>query len=883
MARAPTYESRVAAPGAPALAIRPVALPNLPTSGIGAAIAGAGGAAIEFAATLDQAQRATRRARATSSYLESLQALEDRYARDPDYQTAAARFDAEANELTGRMIAEANLAEPDAAELQLSFDRMRISSRGGVKAKALAREASDNVAALDGMELSLSRLTAASGSATERAAYQNEFRASVDTAIANGWITAEAGENYLQRFLGNVDEADVLRMIRENPRAAATVLADPAAFGALGPVQRERYRNNAESEADQAAIDSLAMMAETRPEAAAVTLNRVLDAATAEAIFDRAVIPTESGGRADAVSNKNAIGVSQVLLGTAREMAPSVGRADLLDLSDADLKKTLIADPSLNRALGLAYWKKQLRDFDGNIALAAAAYNAGPGKAREWQAKAREKFGENFSASELVTVVSYGETRDYIDKIFAAAGGKLEGAGLSPRGYARAWSAVSTALAASERSRVAAIRDMASAMRDAEDPLDLIKGGYKVDTGQLADYLATQRQAAATGDDGAAKELRRAETMMAVKPLIDAFYQQSAAETETMLAALETALVENPSPALLQRVEVLREVADEIARTRNDNPIALVERAIPSSAVAVDPSAPIDRNFEAALGARGRQAEIAAERFGGRALPFKPAEAAALAERWSAAGEGDRFQILSAMAQNLPERVRREAIGQMKLDGGAKLAATFAATRPDIARRILRGKALLQVEGVQKAAADLSPALARTIDGDLYPDPAALADVVDAALAVYVADRGGAGAMFDATDTAALKAAIEDVAGEFTTRGGMRVAAPPGMSASDFDRAIDDIGERLSAAGGARDRAGDVIGADDIAWSGVFRQLAPGSTRYVVGFRDPASSDGFAPLFTQRADKRGMTGPLVIDFAPPKPSASWRDDGRLAP
>jgi soluble lytic murein transglycosylase-like protein len=862
-----TYTSRIAPPSAPNISIRPQPLPNLPTLGIGAGLQQVAAAGLDFASQLVASQIQTRKAKATTAYLDQLQGLEDRYAEDPDYQTAPQRFEQEAEQLTGTLLADAQLPEPDRAELETSFTRLRLSSRGGVKAKALAREASANVAALDGMELSLSRSAASSGSQTERAAYYVEFGQAVDRAIASGWITAEGGENYLNRFRGAVDETDVLRMLREDPAGASAALADPQAFAGLDPVARERYRLNAQNEADQAAIDNLALMAETRPEAAAVTLNRAIDGATAEAIFVKGLLPTEGGVRngQGLVSSKNAIGVSQMLIGTAREMAGAIGRADLLDLSDADLKETLKTDHDVNYQLGLAYWRKQLTDFDGNVALAAAAYNAGPGKAREWQRKAIEKFGEGFSASELTSVVSYAETRNYIQDVFARAGGKLAGAGLSAHGYARAWGAVSSALSAAESARVAAIRDMASAIRGSgahDDPLDLIKDGYRGDPNALAGYIAAQRQAAATGDDAAAREVRRADTMLSVKPMIDAFYAQPAAETEAMLSAAEAELARSPTPSLRERVEVLREVAAAIATTRNDNPIALVERAQPSSAVAIDPAGPIDRTFIATLAQRGRQTEIAVNQFGGRALPFKPVEAEGLIQRWGASGEGERLELLTAMATALPERALREGVDQLKLDGGAKVAAMFAAARPELARKILRGKALLAVDGVQKSATDLASALGATVDRDLYPDPSMLAAVVDAASAVYAANRGAGGTMFDIGDTGALKDAIEEVTGELITRNGVRVASPPGMSGSTFDDWLDELtADDLAAAGGARDRSGQPVTPGDIASSGVFKQLGPGSPRYVVGRADPSSPDGFAPYMTADAL------PLVFDVA----------------
>lgn len=89
------------------------------------------------------------------------------------------------------------------------------------------------------------------------------------------------------------------------------------------------------------------------------------------------LIGAESGGRQfdqngkPLTSSAGAIGIAQVMPGTAPEAAKLAGLP-----WDENRYKT---DPNYNAALGQAYLKKQLQTFGGNPALAAAAYNAGPG------------------------------------------------------------------------------------------------------------------------------------------------------------------------------------------------------------------------------------------------------------------------------------------------------------------------------------------------------------------------------------------------------------------------------------------------------------------------------------------------------------------------
>lgn len=74
-------------------------------------------------------------------------------------------------------------------------------------------------------------------------------------------------------------------------------------------------------------------------------------------------------------SSAGAIGIAQVMPGTAPEAAKLAG----LPWDEEKYKN----DPTYNRALGKAYFDKQLKDFHGNLALAYAAYNAGPQRLKD--------------------------------------------------------------------------------------------------------------------------------------------------------------------------------------------------------------------------------------------------------------------------------------------------------------------------------------------------------------------------------------------------------------------------------------------------------------------------------------------------------------------
>lgn len=97
----------------------------------------------------------------------------------------------------------------------------------------------------------------------------------------------------------------------------------------------------------------------------------------------RAIIHAESAYHPDAVSPKGAQGLMQ-----------------LMPATQAELNVRNPFDPAHNIAGGVRYLSGLLKEFDGNISLAAAAYNAGSG--------AVKRYGG---------VPPYSETREYVRRI----------------------------------------------------------------------------------------------------------------------------------------------------------------------------------------------------------------------------------------------------------------------------------------------------------------------------------------------------------------------------------------------------------------------------------------------------------------------------------
>ena len=117
------------------------------------------------------------------------------------------------------------------------------------------------------------------------------------------------------------------------------------------------------------------------------------------------LIRQESRFVMDARSGVGAAGLMQVMPATARWTAKKIG----LTTYTADQ----ITNHETNIAIGTGYLKLVLDDFDGSMPMAAAAYNAGPSRPRNW------RNGPVMEAAIWAENVPFAETRDYVKKVLS--------------------------------------------------------------------------------------------------------------------------------------------------------------------------------------------------------------------------------------------------------------------------------------------------------------------------------------------------------------------------------------------------------------------------------------------------------------------------------
>jgi soluble lytic murein transglycosylase len=135
-------------------------------------------------------------------------------------------------------------------------------------------------------------------------------------------------------------------------------------------------------------------------------LKRAADAAGVDPWLLAALIRNESFFESRATSPVGAVGLTQLMPATARELAAAAGVPAP--------EGAALYEPATNLRLGARYLAGLLEAFDGNAAAAVASYNAGPEAVRGWL--------ERIPSTDLDTWIEripFPATRVYVKKVLA--------------------------------------------------------------------------------------------------------------------------------------------------------------------------------------------------------------------------------------------------------------------------------------------------------------------------------------------------------------------------------------------------------------------------------------------------------------------------------
>lgn len=133
-------------------------------------------------------------------------------------------------------------------------------------------------------------------------------------------------------------------------------------------------------------------------------INNYSDVYDLDPFLVAAVIKVESGYKKDAISSRDARGLMQI--------GPTTGNwaAEVLEIED--YTEDMLFNPQINIRFGTWYLRQLKGEFDDNLNLVLAAYNAGSGNVTNWLSD--ERYSED---GDNLRKIPYEETENYLEKV----------------------------------------------------------------------------------------------------------------------------------------------------------------------------------------------------------------------------------------------------------------------------------------------------------------------------------------------------------------------------------------------------------------------------------------------------------------------------------
>ncbi|WP_199229288.1 lytic transglycosylase domain-containing protein [Caulobacter endophyticus] len=125
----------------------------------------------------------------------------------------------------------------------------------------------------------------------------------------------------------------------------------------------------------------------------------------AETAFVYSISRQESNFDPRARSGVGARGMMQLMPPTAAGVARKLGESHSVDR---------LFEPDYNMRLGSVYLGDMINRFSGSYIMAAAAYNAGPGRPPQWTALCGDPRGASTDPLDFIECIPFSETRNYV-------------------------------------------------------------------------------------------------------------------------------------------------------------------------------------------------------------------------------------------------------------------------------------------------------------------------------------------------------------------------------------------------------------------------------------------------------------------------------------
>lgn len=110
------------------------------------------------------------------------------------------------------------------------------------------------------------------------------------------------------------------------------------------------------------------------------------------------------------VSGAGAMGLMQLMPGTASDVARALGEADHSDAR-------VLNDWRYNARLGAVYLAGLAERFDGNVVMMSAGYNAGPGRPATWMEERGDPRKGDMDVIDWIEHIPFRETRNYVMRV----------------------------------------------------------------------------------------------------------------------------------------------------------------------------------------------------------------------------------------------------------------------------------------------------------------------------------------------------------------------------------------------------------------------------------------------------------------------------------
>lgn len=213
----------------------------------------------------------------------------------------------------------------------------------------------------------------------------------------------------------NSDLASAARWLRQNGyKAEASMFMNkmiekaktPSQFAAIAEVANSLSMKNMAIKAAQECekVTGTSMVAFSFPK-----IEKYMTDVDVEWALIHALVRQESRYDSEAVSTAGARGLMQLMPATAKEVARKAG------LSHDT--RWLTSKPGHNVALGARYLAKLLSKYDGNYAMALAAYNAGPARVDKWIDEIGDPRNPKVDLVNWIEMIPIYETRNYVQRV----------------------------------------------------------------------------------------------------------------------------------------------------------------------------------------------------------------------------------------------------------------------------------------------------------------------------------------------------------------------------------------------------------------------------------------------------------------------------------